>query len=56
MQYVHELDEKTELLKDLSLNYEKVKLIQGGLETRLEDSEQENKKIKDEHKILSLKV
>ena len=56
MQYVHELDAKTELLKDLSLNYDKMKLIQSGLETRLEDSEQENKKIKDEHKLLSHQV
>lgn len=56
MQHVHELDAKTTLLKDLSLNCEKLKLIQSGLETRLEESEKEREKIKNEHKVLSLQV
>ena len=56
VQYIHELDSKTSLIKDLSLNYDKLKLIQSGLETRLQDSERESDKIKDEYKALSLQV
>ncbi len=53
---MHELDSKTSLIKDLSLNYDKLKLIQSGLETRLQDSERVNDQIKDEYKALSLQV
>lgn len=56
VQLTLEIDSKTTLLKDLGMNYNKMKLIQSGLETRLEESEQERKKIADEYKAVSLQV
>ena len=56
VQLTNEIEEKTELIKDLSKNYDKMKLIQSDLEKRLDEAEHEKLKMRDKYKALSMQV